>query len=115
MAANVTTLTSDRIAYLEGLVAQGTAAAAAFVEFTQREVDRIVKAIVLAGLEQSQYLARLAIEETRLGVLEDKAIKNMVATEFVYNYVKDKRTVGAIREYPDRGLVEVAEPIGVIF
>ena len=44
--------------------------------------------MVLAGLEQAQYLARLAIEETRLGVLEDKAIKNMVATEFVYNYVQ---------------------------
>ena len=71
--------------------------------------------MVLAGMEQAQYLARLAIEETRLGVLEDKAIKNMVATEFVYNYVKDKRTVGVIREFPERGLVEVAEPIGVIF
>ena len=69
----------------------------------------------LAGLEQAQYLARLAMEETKIGVLEDKAIKNMVATEFVYNYVKDKRTVGVIREYPERGLVEVAEPIGVIF
>ena len=66
-------------------------------------------------MEQAQYLARLAVEETKIGVLEDKAIKNMVATEFVYNYVKDKRTVGVIREYPERGLVEVAEPIGVIF
>src|SRR5437868_3378286 len=47
--------------------------------------------------------------------MEDKALKNMVATEFVYNYVKDKRTVGTIREYPERGLVEVAEPIGIIF
>ncbi len=46
--------------------------------------------------------------------MEDKAIKNMVATEFVYNYVKDKRTVGCIREFPERGLTEVAEPIGVI-
>jgi acetaldehyde dehydrogenase/alcohol dehydrogenase len=54
---------------------------------------------VLAGMEQAQNLARLAIEETRLGVLEDKAIKNMVATEFVYDYVRDKRTVGVIREY----------------
>ena len=71
--------------------------------------------MVLAGLEQAEYLARLAIEETKLGVLEDKVIKNMVATEFVYNYVKDKRTVGAIHEYPERGLTEVAEPIGVIF
>ena len=71
--------------------------------------------MVLAGLEQAQHLARLAIDETRLGVLEDKALKNMVATEFVYDYVKDKRTVGTIREYPERGVAEVAEPIGVIF
>ncbi len=77
-------------------------------------MDRIVKPMVVAGLEQAQHLARLAVEETRLGVLEDKALKNMVATEFVYNYVKDKRTVGAIREFPEKGLVEVAEPIGVI-
>ena len=47
--------------------------------------------------------------------MEDKVIKNMVATEFVYDYVKDKRTVGIIREFPERNLVEVAEPIGVIF
>ena len=70
--------------------------------------------MVLAGLEAAQDLARLAIEETKIGVLEDKAIKNMVATEFVYNYVKDKRTVGVIREDPEHGLVELAEPIGVI-
>jgi acetaldehyde dehydrogenase / alcohol dehydrogenase len=86
-----------------------------FSQFTQPEVDRIVKAIVLAGLTQAQHLARLAIEETRLGVLEDKAIKNMVATEFVYNYVRDKPSVGAIHEFPERGVVEVAEPIGLIF
>ena len=105
----------ERIAYLESLVAQARTAAAVFTQYTQEDVDRIVKPMVLAGLEQSQYLARLAIEETHLGVMEDKAIKNMVATEFVYNYVKDKRTVGVIREFPERGLVEVAEPIGVIF
>jgi acetaldehyde dehydrogenase/alcohol dehydrogenase len=108
-------LTEERIAYLEGLAAQARTAAALFTQFTQADVDRIVKPMVVAGLEQAQYLARLAVEETRMGVLEDKAIKNMVATEFVYNYVKDKRTVGTIREYPERGVVEVAEPIGVIF
>ena len=98
-----------------GWLAKPKAAAALFAQYTQEDVDRITKAMVLAGLGQAQYLARLAVEETKLGVLEDKAIKNMVATEFVYNYVKDKRTVGAIREFPERGLVEVAEPIGVIF
>lgn len=108
-------LSAERIAYLDQLVSQAKTAAAVFTQFTQEDVDRIVKAMVLAGLEQAQYLARLAIEETRLGVMEDKVIKNMVATEFTYNYIKDKRTVGVIREFPDRNLLEMAEPIGVIF
>ncbi len=108
-------LSKERIAYLEKLVHQARLASAVFTQYTQEDVDRIVKAMVLAGLAQAQYLARLAVEETRLGVLEDKVIKNMVATEFVYNYVRDKRTVGVIREFPERNLQEIAEPIGVIF
>ncbi len=115
MPVDISSLTEERIAYLEGLVSQAKNAAAVFTQFTQADVDRIVKAMVIAGMEKAQHLARLAIEETRLGVLEDKAIKNMVATEFVYNYVKDKRTVGVMREFPERGIVEVAQPIGVIF
>ena len=115
MTEKLASLSDDRIAYLEGLVRQGKTAAAIFTQFSQRDVDAIVKAMVLAGLDQAQYLAALAIEETRLGVLEDKAIKNMVATEFVYNYVRDKPSVGVIREFPERGLSEVAEPIGLIF
>ena len=74
---------------------QPRTAAAVFTQLTQEDVDQIVKPMVLAGLEQAQYLARLAVEETKIGVMEDKAIKNRVATEFVYNYVRDKRTVGA--------------------
>ncbi len=106
---------AERIAYLESLVAQARIAAAVFTQFTQEDVDRIVKAMVLAGLEQAQYLARLAVEETRLGVMEDKVIKNMVASEFVYNHIKDKRTVGVIRDIPERNILEMAEPIGVLF
>ena len=108
-------LSEERIAYLERLVSQARTAAAVFTQFTQEDVDRIVKPMVLAGLEQAQHLARLAVEETKLGVVEDKVLKNMCATEFTYNYVKDKRTVGIIREFPERNLVEMAEPIGVIF
>ena len=109
------TLSVERIAYLERLVSQAKTAAAVFTQFTQEDVDRIVKPMVLAGLEHAQHLAQLAVEETKIGVMEDKVIKNMVATEFAYNYVKDKRTVGVIREFPERNLVEMAEPIGVIF
>src|ERR1700690_1427430 len=108
-------LSEARIAYLEKLVSQARTAPAVFPQFTQEDVDRIVKPMVLAGLEQAQHLARLAAEETRLGVMEDKVIKNMVATEFAYNYIKDKRTEGVIREFPERNLVEIAGPIGVIF
>src|SRR5580704_3122785 len=114
MSDNGVGLSEERIAYLDGLVRQARVAAAAFSQCTQEDVDRIVKPMVLAGLEKAQYLARLAIEETKVCVLEDKAIKNMVATEFVYNYVKDKRTVGVIREDPEHGMLELAEPIGVI-
>ncbi len=108
-------LSPERIAYLETLVSQARAAAAVFTQFTQEDVDRIVKPMVLAGMEHALDLARLAVEETKIGVMEDKVIKNMVATEFAYDYVKDKRTVGIIREFPERNLVEMAEPIGVIF
>ena len=108
-------LTPERIAYLDDLVSHAKTAASVFSRFTQGDVDRIVRAMVLAGLENAQHLARLAIEETRLGVMEDKVIKNMVASEFVYNFVKDKRTVGIIRELPERNLIEIAEPIGVLF
>jgi len=108
-------LTEERTAYLERLVRQARTAAAVFTQFTQEDVDRLVKPMVLAGLDQAQHLARLAVEETKLGVMEDKVIKNMVATEFAYNYIKDKRTVGIIREFPERNLVEMAEPIGIIF
>jgi len=108
-------LSEERITYLEELVSQARTAAAVFTQFTQEDVDRIVKPMVLAGLEQAQHLACLAVQETKLGVMEDKVLKNMVATEFAYNYIKDKRTVGIIREFPERNLVEMAEPIGVIF
>ena len=109
------TQSAERTTYLEQLASRARSAAAIFGQFTQQDVDRIVVPMVLAGLEQAHRLASLAVEETKLGVVEDKVIKNMVATEFAYNYIKDKRTVGIIREFPERNLVEVAEPIGVIF
>lgn len=115
MTRNVAAPSEERMRYLDGLVSQAKTAAALFTQRNQQEVDRTVKAMVLTGLDNAQHLARLAIEETRIGVLEDKVIKNMVATEFVYNYIRDKATVGAIHEFPERGLVEVAEPVGVIF
>src|SRR5690349_20442345 len=112
MTKNISKPNEQRVAQLDELVKQARTAAAVFTQCTQKDVDRIVKAMVLAGLGEAQHLAGLAIDETRIGVLEDQIIKNMVATEFVYNYIRDKVTVGTIREFPERGLLEVAEPIG---
>jgi len=114
MANGRPALSDERLAYLEALVAAAHEAAIAWNAFTQADVDRIVERMAVAGMEHAQQLGQLAYEETKIGVPEDKAIKNMVATEFVHNYVRDKRTVGVIREFPEAGMVELAEPMGVI-
>ena len=64
----------------------------------QADVDRIVRALVVAGLEHAVELARLAMEDTGFGVFEDKVVKNYIATEFLHDYLKDKRSVGVIEE-----------------
>ena len=70
--------------------------------------------MVVAGLEAAVELAELALEETGFGVLEDKVVKNYVATEFLYDHLQDKRSVGVIDEDAERGIQYVAEPIGVV-
>ena len=70
--------------------------------------------MVAAGLRAAVELAELAMEETHFGVFEDKVFKNYIATEFLYDYLKDKKSVGVIEEEPERGIQYVAEPIGVV-
>ena len=83
-------------------------------ELDQEAVDRIVWAMTVAGLENAVELAELAMEETHFGVLEDKVLKNYIATEFLYDYLKDKKSVGVIDEDRERALEYIAEPIGVV-
>lgn len=99
---------------LDAFVERARAAAAALRRLDQEQVDRIVWAMVVAGLEHAIDLAELAMEETGFGVLEDKVVKNEIATEFLYDYLRDKRSVGVIDEDPERGIQYVAEPIGVV-
>lgn len=96
------------------LVRQARLAAAIFTQYSQEDVDRIVKAMALAAMKNAQKLGFAAHEETRMGVPEDKLLKNMVASEFLYSQIYDKKSVGVIREFPEDNMVEVAEPIGVI-
>ena len=85
---------------LDGYVQRAGVAAIALRALDQEAVDRIVWAMVVAGLESAVDLAELAMEETGFGVLEDKVVKNYIATEFLYDYLKDKRSVGVIDEDP---------------
>lgn len=108
------TLHPGRTAELDQVVARARGAAAAFRSLDQEAVDRIVWAMVVAGLEKAVELAQVAIDETGFGVFEDKVVKNYVATEFLYDFLKDKKSVGVIGEDPERNIQYVAEPIGVV-
>ncbi|SDC19665.1 acetaldehyde dehydrogenase /alcohol dehydrogenase AdhE [Pelagirhabdus alkalitolerans] len=83
-------------------------------ELNQEQVNHIVKEMALAGLDKHMYLAKMAVEETNRGVYEDKIIKNIFATEYVYHNVKYDKTVGVISDNEHDGMVEIAEPIGVV-
>ena len=85
-----------------------------FIDMDQAQVDNIVHAMALAGLEHHRELARLAIEETGRGVYEDKIIKNIFATEYIWNSIKDEKTVGVVEDNELEGYVEVAEPVGIV-
>ncbi|MDA8210800.1 MAG: acetaldehyde dehydrogenase, partial [Clostridia bacterium] len=85
-----------------------------YARFSQEEVDRVVKAMAEAALENAEWLARMAVDETRLGVFQDKIIKNRFAAEDVYNYIRDMKTVGIIDEDHRRKVTEIAAPMGTV-
>ncbi|MDN9010501.1 bifunctional acetaldehyde-CoA/alcohol dehydrogenase [Brevibacillus laterosporus] len=99
---------------IDTLVENGNQALKDFANYDQEQIDSIVKAMALAGLDKHVYLAKLAHEETGRGVFEDKMIKNIFSTEYIYNSIKKDKTVGLIREDEQNGIIEIAEPIGVV-
>lgn len=99
---------------VDSLVSKAQKALAKFMEYDQEKVDKIVKAMAMAGLDKHMRLARLAMEETGRGVYEDKITKNIFATEYIYHSIKYDKTVGIINENQNEDYYEVAEPIGVI-
>lgn len=96
------------------LVNNAESALKEYVNFTQEQVDKIVYAMALAGLDHHRELAKLAHEETQRGVYEDKIIKNIFATEYIWNSIKDEKTVGVVEDNELEGYVEVAEPVGIV-
>ena len=99
---------------VDELVIKAQGALQEYMEMNQEQIDSIVKAMSLAGLENQLYLAKLAVEETERGVVEDKVIKNIFATEYIYHSIKYEKTVGVVEENEYEGYSEIAEPVGVI-
>lgn len=102
------------LAELEETLAHVRAAQKKFASYTQEQVDEIFKAAALAANRARIPLAKLAVEETGMGIVEDKVVKNHFAAEYIYNTYKHTKTCGVIERDEAMGIEKIAEPIGVI-
>ena len=99
---------------IDELVEKAKKASEEYLKLDQKTIDKITKAMSMAGLEHHMELAKMAIEETGRGIYEDKITKNMFATEYIYHSIKYEKTVGIINENEEDDYVEIAEPVGII-
>lgn len=99
---------------INSLVERAKIASRQYMDLSQQDVNNIIKAMSIAGLEHHMELAKMAVEETGRGIYEDKITKNMFATEYVYHSIKYEKTVGVVSENDEEGYVEIAEPVGII-
>ncbi len=106
--------TVDSVETLEATIASVREAQKKFATFTQEQVDKIFFAAAIAANKARIPLAKLAVEETGMGIVEDKVIKNHFASEYIYNAYKNTKTCGVIEEDKAGGMMKIAEPIGVI-
>ncbi|MDC9589509.1 bifunctional acetaldehyde-CoA/alcohol dehydrogenase [Xenorhabdus sp. XENO-10] len=103
-----------QISELNELVARVKKAQHEFANFSQEQVDRIFRAAALAAADARIPLAKLAVSESGMGIVEDKVIKNHFASEYIYNAYKDDKTCGILSEDNTFGTITIAEPIGLI-
>ncbi|MBR5151718.1 MAG: bifunctional acetaldehyde-CoA/alcohol dehydrogenase, partial [Elusimicrobiaceae bacterium] len=99
---------------LDKIVSKVKKAQKIFATYNQEQVDKIFRAAAIAAAQNRIPLAKLAVEETGMGVMEDKVIKNQFASEYIYNQYKDTKTCGVLSEDDSFGYRQVAEPIGLI-
>ena len=96
------------------LAAKAKVALEEYMKLDQEQVDEIAHAMALAGLDNHTKLAKLAVEETGRGVYEDKIIKNLFATEYIWHDIKSQKTVGIIEDDDLAGIMQIAEPVGIV-
>ena len=102
------------VAELNALVERVKKAQREYASFTQEQVDKIFRAAALAAADARIPLAKMAVAESGMGIVEDKVIKNHFASEYIYNAYKDEKTCGVLSEDDTFGTITIAEPIGII-
>src|SRR3954471_23308271 len=118
MADATTSPQTDRdltsIAEARALAKRAKQAWLELAEFSQEQIDAIVDAMAAAATSCAEAFARLAVEETGFGVVDDKIQKNLFASQKVYNFIRPMKTVGVVARHEDRRVIEIAEPFGVV-
>ena len=114
MKEETTTTLVDSVAALTAKMEQVRQAQQQFATFTQEQVDKIFFAAAMAANQARIPLAKLAVEETGMGVVEDKVTKNHYAAEYIYNHYRDTKTCGVIEYDAAYGVTRIAEPLGIV-
>lgn len=96
------------------LMKQAKAAQKELQSWNQEQIDRLVEKIARACIAQAEPLAKMAVEETGFGIWQDKVIKNLLGSQITYDYIKDMKTIGIISECSEKGLMEIAVPVGIV-
>jgi len=99
---------------VRNLIKTAKAAQAKLAKKSQDEIDRIVKAMAEAAAANAEKLAKMAVEETGFGIWQDKVIKNIFGSTYIYDYIKDLKTIGIVAEDEEKKVMDVAVPMGVI-
>ena len=114
MNTNVTYETVENLETFERMLARVREAQKIYASYTQEQVDKIFRAAAMAANLQRIPLAKMAVEETGMGVVEDKVIKNHYAAEYIYNAYKNVKTCGVVEEDRAYGVKKILEPVGVV-
>ena len=99
---------------IDELIERAKVARDEYLKLNQEQVDKIVKAMSMAVQENHMKLSKMAVDETKRGIYEDKITKNIFSSEYIYHSIKDTKTVGTIVDNEEEGYMEIAEPIGII-
>lgn len=113
-AAPVEEKKTETAEMINDLVEKADKALEEYMKLDQEQIDKITKAMALAGLSAQMKLAKMAVDETGRGVFEDKVTKNIFATEYIYHSIKNEKTVGIIEDNVDESYMEIAEPVGIV-